>query len=58
MLSIELRQEMGNLIRSFEQRILLEATLTRADKTDAIEHLDRAIIALIAERLKLTDEHG
>jgi hypothetical protein len=52
-LSSEFNNEMGALIRSLEQKVRVE-TAHRADTmTDAQDHLDRAIVSLIALRIEL-----
>ena len=53
MLSNELIQELGALIRSLEAQIRQHPELRSADERDVLEYLDQAIIALIAVRMKL-----
>lgn len=55
MLTSEFNTEMGALIRSLESKVRLEPTLSHPDggAEDALDQIDRAIISLIAIRLRL-----
>lgn len=54
MLSSELSQEIGALIRGLSQRIRLDPELQIDDIDDVQRRLDEAIVALCAIRIKLT----
>lgn len=49
MLTSEFNQEMGSLLRSLEQRVRTEPELTVSSdpQQDALDHIERAIIALV-----------
>lgn len=53
MYSHEFIAELGGFIRSLEAQIRQHPELRVSDAPDAIEELDRAIVALIAVRMKL-----
>lgn len=55
MLSSEFNAELGSLIRSLEQKVRDEPTV-RGDGhyRTPLDHLDRAIISLIAQRIALS----
>ena len=53
MLSNELAQELGALIRSLEGQVRQHPNLRASDEQDVIEHIDQAIVALVAVRMKL-----
>lgn len=55
MLTSEFTQEMGALIRSLENRVRNDPTLTfdTNDKEDVLHEIDDAIIVLIALRFKI-----
>lgn len=50
----EFNQEMGALLRSLSTKILTEPHLQHTmDEYDVTQHLDRAIVALVALRLTI-----
>lgn len=53
MLSSEFSAEMGALIRSLETKIRLEPELAQADERDALDQLERAIVALVGVYLSI-----
>ena len=53
MLSPEFMAELGAFIRQLEQQIRKHPELRVSDEGDVLEHLDQAIVALIAVRMKL-----
>ena len=53
MLSNELANELASLIRSLEAQIRQHPNLRASDEQDVIEHIDQAIVALVAVRMKL-----
>lgn len=56
MLTSEFNAEMGALLRSLSTRVLMEPALTNAfplDVQESIEHIDRAIVSLVAVRFAL-----
>lgn len=53
MLSSEFTAELGAFIRSLESQIRQHPELRSSDKHDVIDDLDRAIVSLIAVRMKL-----
>lgn len=53
MYSREFMSELGAFIRSLEAQIRQHPELVHSDEKDVIEDLDRAIIALIATRMKV-----
>lgn len=62
MLTPDFNNEIGTLIRSLQQRVLMEPVLMRPQYTgeerDAIERVDQAIITLIAIRIHLMQRPG
>ena len=53
MLSNELTNELGALIRSLEAQIRQHPNLRASDEQDVLEHIDQAIVALVVVRMKL-----
>lgn len=53
MLSTEFITELGAFIRSLESEIRQQPELRSSDEQDVIGNLDRAIVSLIAVRMKL-----
>lgn len=53
MLSSEFSAEMGALIRSLETKVRLEPELANADERDALDQLERAIVALVGVYLSM-----
>jgi hypothetical protein len=53
MLSHEFTNELGALVRSLESQIRQHPELRSSDEHDVIDDLDRAIVSLIAVRMKL-----
>ena len=53
MLSTEFTTELGAFIRALEAQIRQHPELRASDERDVIDHLDQAIIALVAVRMKL-----
>lgn len=53
MLSSEFNNEMGTLLRSLERRVQAEAEVRHGDKTDALDHIERAIVTLVALHIQL-----
>ena len=56
MLTSEFNVELSVLIRALQQRVLMEPALTVAvpiNTQETIEHIDRAIVSLIATRFAL-----
>jgi hypothetical protein len=53
MLSHEFTAELGAFIRQLEAQIRKHPELTHSDSEDALENLDRAIVSLIAVRMKM-----
>lgn len=53
MLSSEFNNEMGTLLRSLERRVQTEVEVRHGDKTDALDHIERAIVTLVALHIQL-----
>lgn len=53
MLTSEFNEEMGSLIRSLQQKVQTEPSHLRADERDALDYLERAIVALVAMHIQL-----
>lgn len=53
MLSSEFMVELGAFVRQLEQQIRKHPELRQADEIDVLDHLDQAIVSLIAVRMKL-----
>lgn len=53
MLSHEFTQELGAFIRGLEAQIRQHPELRASDERDVIDHLDQAIVSLIAVRMKV-----
>lgn len=53
MLSSDFGIELGALVRALETKIRLEPGLIHEGPLDTIDHIDRAIISLIAWRIQL-----
>ena len=53
MLSSEFNNEMGALLRSLERRVSTEVSTRHGDMTDALDHIERAIITLVALHIQL-----
>lgn len=51
--SYEFTQELGAFIRALESQIRQWPELRMSDEKDVIDHLDQAIISLIAVRMKV-----
>lgn len=53
MLASEFNPEMGSLIRSLEKRVLNNPTLRHQDLVNALDHIEEAIVILVALHIKM-----